>query len=77
MHLQARPDDYPAVQLRNQLIISFHKHWMIDPVDVYNRWLAQQHYRRHQDNGHPADGAASVPSLDRRHLLHPQTRDEL
>ncbi|XP_060090701.1 beta-1,3-glucosyltransferase [Heteronotia binoei] len=37
---QARPVDYPKDYLSHQVPISFHKHWNIDPVDVYFRWLA-------------------------------------
>ncbi|XP_062393033.1 beta-1,3-glucosyltransferase-like isoform X2 [Sardina pilchardus] len=36
---QARPDDYPKKFLAREKHISFHKHWNVDPVDVYMRWL--------------------------------------
>ncbi|XP_037402825.1 beta-1,3-glucosyltransferase isoform X2 [Pygocentrus nattereri] len=36
---QARPDDYPKEVLIRQSPISFHKHWNVDPVAVYQQWL--------------------------------------
>ncbi|XP_058268338.1 beta-1,3-glucosyltransferase isoform X3 [Hemibagrus wyckioides] len=36
---QARPDDYPKELLLRQSPISFHKHWNINPVAVYQQWL--------------------------------------
>ncbi|KAM9801150.1 beta 3-glucosyltransferase a [Neosynchiropus ocellatus] len=36
---QARPEDYSQDFLSHQLPISFHKHWNIDPVAVFNKWL--------------------------------------
>ncbi|XP_072515482.1 beta-1,3-glucosyltransferase [Salminus brasiliensis] len=36
---QARPDDYPKELLVRQRPISFHKHWNINPVAVYQQWL--------------------------------------
>ncbi|XP_073439276.1 beta-1,3-glucosyltransferase isoform X1 [Dendrobates tinctorius] len=38
---QARPNDYSKDYLSHQVPVSFHKHWNIDPVKVYNSWLAQ------------------------------------
>lgn len=49
---QARPDDYPKELLLRQRPISFHKHWNINPVAVYQQWLMdsddlfQQIFRR-------------------------------
>ncbi|XP_055642143.1 beta-1,3-glucosyltransferase [Toxorhynchites rutilus septentrionalis] len=37
---QARPSDYPPETL-DAGSISFHKHWQIDPYQVYNRWFRQ------------------------------------
>ncbi|XP_020385173.1 beta 3-glucosyltransferase a [Rhincodon typus] len=37
---QARPMDYPKDYLAHQVPISFHKHWNIDPVEIYQTWLA-------------------------------------
>ncbi|XP_004075349.1 beta-1,3-glucosyltransferase isoform X2 [Oryzias latipes] len=36
---QARPEDYPTDLLAHQVPISFHKHWNINPVAVFNKWL--------------------------------------
>lgn len=36
---QARPSDYAAAYLENQLPISFHRHWENDPYEVYDKWL--------------------------------------
>lgn len=38
---QARPTDYAPEYLIAQVPVSFHKHWMIDPVTVYNKWFAE------------------------------------
>ncbi|XP_045149996.1 beta-1,3-glucosyltransferase [Echinops telfairi] len=37
---QARPVDYPKAYLAHQVPISFHKHWNVDPVQVFLTWLA-------------------------------------
>ncbi|XP_066555815.1 beta 3-glucosyltransferase a isoform X2 [Amia ocellicauda] len=37
---QARPEDYAKDYLAHQVPISFHKHWNIDPVSVFHKWLA-------------------------------------
>ncbi|XP_058490835.1 beta 3-glucosyltransferase a [Solea solea] len=39
---QARPEDYPRDFLAHQVPISFHKHWNIDPVAVFNKWLRDE-----------------------------------
>uniref|UniRef100_A0A3Q3ABW7 Beta 3-glucosyltransferase b n=1 Tax=Kryptolebias marmoratus TaxID=37003 RepID=A0A3Q3ABW7_KRYMA len=36
---QAQPDDYSEAQTSLLQAISFHKHWNIDPVTVYAKWL--------------------------------------
>ncbi|KAK6638048.1 hypothetical protein RUM44_008473 [Polyplax serrata] len=36
---QARPNDYNEEYLMIGPPISFHKHWMIDPIQVYNEWF--------------------------------------
>ncbi|XP_058177319.1 beta-1,3-glucosyltransferase [Anopheles ziemanni] len=36
---QARPTDYPPELLDPRRTVSFHKHWQIDPHQVYNRWF--------------------------------------
>nr|XP_039258313.1 beta-1,3-glucosyltransferase-like [Styela clava] len=36
---QARPPAYAKGFLANQTPISFHKHWMIDPIKVYSDWF--------------------------------------
>lgn len=36
---QARPEDYARDFLAHQTPISFHKHWNIDPVAVFHKWL--------------------------------------
>ncbi|CAL8352674.1 unnamed protein product [Lota lota] len=38
---QARPEDYAPDYLSHQVPISFHKHWNIDPVAVFNTWLRE------------------------------------
>ncbi|XP_018105740.1 beta-1,3-glucosyltransferase isoform X2 [Xenopus laevis] len=39
---QARPTDYAKEYLAHQIPVSFHKHWNIDPVKVYYKWLAPE-----------------------------------
>lgn len=36
---QSRPMDYPPELLQPEPLISFHKHWMIDPRKIYAQWL--------------------------------------
>ncbi|KAM9733453.1 beta 3-glucosyltransferase a [Menidia menidia] len=36
---QARPEDYARDLLAHQVPVSFHKHWNIDPIAVFNKWL--------------------------------------
>lgn len=36
---QARPSDYAKNYLLSQKPVSFHKHWMVDPVKVYQEWF--------------------------------------
>ncbi|KRT80973.1 hypothetical protein AMK59_5481, partial [Oryctes borbonicus] len=38
---QARPVDYAKDYLKWQMPISFHKHWMIEPLMVYKQWLLE------------------------------------
>ncbi|XP_066258074.1 beta-1,3-glucosyltransferase [Euwallacea similis] len=40
MH-QARPEDYASELLATKDAITFHKHWMIDPVEVYKNWFLE------------------------------------
>ncbi|KAK9968433.1 hypothetical protein ABG768_002760 [Culter alburnus] len=43
---QGRPDDYVKELLARQSPISFHKHWNINPVAVYQLWLIEPNLRR-------------------------------
>ncbi|XP_031429112.1 beta 3-glucosyltransferase a [Clupea harengus] len=36
---QARPEDYSREFLAHQVPVSFHKHWNIDPISVFQKWL--------------------------------------
>lgn len=36
---QARPLDYPIAMISYRKPVSFHKHWNIDPVKVYDEWF--------------------------------------
>jgi len=36
---QARPEDYPYSVLKHRKPISFHKHWEINPYEVYSSWF--------------------------------------
>ncbi|MCL4120908.1 UNVERIFIED_CONTAM: hypothetical protein GTU68_029619 [Idotea baltica] len=44
---QARPDDYAPSLLKDTSPISFHKYWMLDPRQVYSRWLVDPTELRH------------------------------
>jgi UDP-glucose:O-linked fucose beta-1,3-glucosyltransferase len=37
--LQARPDDYAPEVLAMQQPVSFHKHWLVDPFEIYKNWF--------------------------------------
>ncbi|PSN47292.1 Beta-1 [Blattella germanica] len=37
----ARPLDYAPEYLAPQHVVSFHKHWMIDPHKVYEKWFSR------------------------------------
>ncbi|KAK9873348.1 hypothetical protein WA026_022153 [Henosepilachna vigintioctopunctata] len=39
---QARPMDYSPDLLKSDRHISFHKHWDVDPREVYNKWFAEE-----------------------------------
>ncbi|KAJ8912929.1 hypothetical protein NQ315_017259, partial [Exocentrus adspersus] len=39
--ISARPEDYAPGYLEAQTAVSFHKHWMIDPVKVYKEWFEE------------------------------------
>lgn len=43
---QARPVDYAREYLQSQNSVSFHKHWMIDPLYVYEKWLSEVELQR-------------------------------
>ncbi|XP_064158397.1 beta 3-glucosyltransferase a isoform X2 [Anguilla rostrata] len=51
---QARPEDYSPDLLAHQVPVSFHKHWNVDPVAVFGRWLADDTEDDTEDAG--ADG---------------------
>uniref|UniRef100_A0A182PB35 Fringe-like glycosyltransferase domain-containing protein n=1 Tax=Anopheles epiroticus TaxID=199890 RepID=A0A182PB35_9DIPT len=87
---QARPSDYaPELLLDRPGTVSFHKHWQIDPQQVYNRWFRQQdeHYferRQHQQHQQTrsywscppsADGTLCKHSTVETELLHTPSRD--
>ena len=36
---QARPNDYSELYLANQDPVTFHKHWNVNPYEVYNKYL--------------------------------------
>ncbi|RZC40132.1 beta-1,3-glucosyltransferase, partial [Asbolus verrucosus] len=43
---QARPVDYSPKYLYTKDAVSFHKHWMIDPINVYNKWFADEDLKK-------------------------------
>jgi len=47
--VQARPADYAEGYLSNQLAVTFHRHWMIDAVHVYQQWLVDRHIADHHE----------------------------
>ncbi|XP_073823069.1 beta-1,3-glucosyltransferase [Musca autumnalis] len=36
---QARPNDYPTERLRQEVPVSFHKFWQMDPREIYRQWF--------------------------------------
>ncbi|KAF5298066.1 hypothetical protein FQA39_LY11834 [Lamprigera yunnana] len=46
---QARPVDYPPEYLTNQFVVSFHKHWMVDPIVVYTKWFSHADVKTHSE----------------------------
>uniref|UniRef100_A0A8B9HQV4 Beta 3-glucosyltransferase a n=1 Tax=Astyanax mexicanus TaxID=7994 RepID=A0A8B9HQV4_ASTMX len=55
---QARPEDYARDFLAHQTPISFHKHWNIDPIAVFNKWLSDS-----------ADSSSERPNRNHREEL--------
>jgi len=39
VRVQGRPVDYAERYLTSQLPVTFHRHWNIDPIAVYQHWL--------------------------------------
>ncbi|XP_044754103.1 beta-1,3-glucosyltransferase isoform X2 [Coccinella septempunctata] len=39
---QARPTDYSMQFLESDRHVSFHKHWMLDPIKVYREWFERE-----------------------------------
>ncbi|KAK7074304.1 Transferase activity protein, partial [Halocaridina rubra] len=44
---QGRPADYPQKLLQYEQPVSFHKFWMVDPLDVYAKWLERPDINDH------------------------------
>lgn len=47
---QARPVDYADGYLSNQESVSFHRHWMIDPIMAYRQWLVDEQTTEEADD---------------------------
>ncbi|GLV32364.1 uncharacterized protein CBL_00927 [Carabus blaptoides fortunei] len=45
MFHQARPTDYASAYLASHAPVSFHKHWMLNPAAVYEKWFAEEDER--------------------------------
>ncbi|XP_035773742.1 beta-1,3-glucosyltransferase-like [Anopheles albimanus] len=73
---QARPSDYAPELLDPVRTVSFHKHWQVDPHQVYNRWFRQSDEHYHFTT--VASGSASGPSLptDVTDKLQPRVTDD-
>lgn len=50
--LQARPNDYAVDYLASHKIVSFHKHWMVNPESVYQKWFAEDDSKFSELNTH-------------------------
>lgn len=78
---QARPDDYPLRLLQSQHVVSFHKHWMIDPLQVYSDWFSKDKEEKEMENWMVESDAALSDLLDSRAtsdgLFQRQLADEL
>ncbi|KAK9503998.1 hypothetical protein O3M35_010446 [Rhynocoris fuscipes] len=42
---QARPADYAQSYLQIDKPVSFHKHWNVDPLSVYNQWFSKSNIK--------------------------------
>ncbi|XP_058450343.1 beta-1,3-glucosyltransferase [Malaya genurostris] len=60
---QARPSDYPPETIDTGSI-SFHKHWQIDPYNVYNRWFRQNDEVWYQQGGNLQRKYAALSPLE-------------
>lgn len=51
---QARPEDYSKEYLARDRPVSFHKHWMVDPVSIYREWFESDdlELKQHQNIVH-------------------------
>ncbi len=79
---QARPDDYPLRLLQSQHVVSFHKHWMIDPLQVYSDWFCKDKEKEVEEKWMvESDAVALSDLLDSRPtsdgLFQRQLADEL
>lgn len=48
---QGRPIDYPKELLEGELPVSFHRYWMVEPRQVYARWLDHSSDKKHSSGG--------------------------
>ncbi|XP_049529807.1 beta-1,3-glucosyltransferase [Anopheles darlingi] len=73
---QARPSDYAPELLDPLRTVSFHKHWQVDPHQVYNRWFRQSDEQYHFTT--VVSGSPSGPSLpsDGAGKLQPRVADD-
>lgn len=74
---QARPSDYAPELLDPLRTVSFHKHWQVDPHQVYNRWFRQSDEQYHFANvaSGPSSSGPSLPT-DVAGKLQPRVTDD-
>lgn len=63
---QARPNDYPAERLRQEVPVSFHKFWQLDPNEIYRQWFFDE------DDHMLLTDATTVSSTEDGHRPQPE-----
>jgi UDP-glucose:O-linked fucose beta-1,3-glucosyltransferase len=62
---QARSNDYPLDAIDNNSI-SFHKFWLIDPFEVYQKWFQQQDKKYYKLNKEILSDCKNTSKINRK-----------
>jgi len=75
---QGRPVDYPAALLDTQFLVSFHKHWMVDPREVYAQWFRpSEHVALSPSDSVGYSDPVVLLDAHKSELFEAESRDEL